>query len=731
MLLRGAIVRAHHLLRLIALAGLLALAACGARQTADGPGPGTGPVADTGPMALPPPAELAVRHSSGGGADFRRDASSVDPALPLQQAQAAAPLLNFTPDYTSQASNPSGISLALYRFNSTGYAGDPSLRLGWASTPENGTAWVGLGNLSLNHWQWRTLPVTNSLTFPGGLAPYSAANGDVLVVVAVSGTGNDCSLSYIRFGNEPPHPVLVVTNAAGPLPLQASFDATGSTDFDGTIAGYEIDFGEGSGFQPMPGGTIDHTYSNMGTFQAKVRATDNEGGQGEQQAQIDAGVPSNQPPVASLAATPNKGAPGTTVQFDAGTSSDPDGTIVNWQWDPEGDGTYLINGIPGGSSTRSWLYSQPGTYQATVRVTDDKGASSTASKTVTIGYGTLLKGKVLDSAGCDYPSIGTANGKPCVAYVQGSQLAFVRATTGAADTWFSPQLLAQAGIGCSLATVAGQPAIAYHDGADSVKFIRANNADGTTWASPFTIAASNDLFGFYPALTVINGMPAATFCDAAGGFSGNTWYARATNSTGTVWGSKHKVSANGQTGFCTNLLALSNGTPCAGVLRTAGLDIDQMQFALANDTSGTVWNPPIPVGDGKRIIGLSYGLAVVAGRPAMAYYDKDAGKVMFMRAKDASGLSWNTPVEVGAAGQAGGNLSLAVINSLPVIAYTDTASGLLLSTATGTLGTGWNGPLTIDSETTSPLAAVSLMSYNDCPALAYGQDDILRFAYWH
>jgi hypothetical protein len=115
----------------------------------------------------------------------------------------------------------------------------------------------------------------------------------------------------------------------------------------------------------------------------------------------------------------------------------------------------------------------------------------------------------------------------------------------------------------------------------------------------------------------------------------------------------------------------------------------------------------------------------------MAYYDKDAGKVMFMRAKDASGLSWNTPVEVGAAGQAGGNLSLAVINSLPVIAYTDTASGLLLSTATGTLGTGWNGPLTIDSETTSPLAAVSLMSYNDCPALAYGQDDILRFAYWH
>src|SRR6185503_19110008 len=44
-------------------------------------------------------------------------------------------------------------------------------------------------------------------------------------------------------------------------------------------------------------------------------------------------VGGGEPPVASFTATPNPVPTGTAVNFDAAASSDPDGTIVKYEWD--------------------------------------------------------------------------------------------------------------------------------------------------------------------------------------------------------------------------------------------------------------------------------------------------------------------------------------------------------------------------------------------------------------
>ncbi|HVY97290.1 MAG TPA: PKD domain-containing protein [Solirubrobacterales bacterium] len=77
----------------------------------------------------------------------------------------------------------------------------------------------------------------------------------------------------------------------------------------------------------------------------------------------------DQPPRASFTAAQQ----GQTneVRFDAGASTDPDGTIARYDWS-FGDGSTLANGGPSPSHT----YPRPGTYTATVTLTDDEGCST-------------------------------------------------------------------------------------------------------------------------------------------------------------------------------------------------------------------------------------------------------------------------------------------------------------------------------------------------------------------
>jgi PKD repeat protein len=68
-------------------------------------------------------------------------------------------------------------------------------------------------------------------------------------------------------------------------------------------------------------------------------------------------VEPNEPPTARFSATPNTGEAPLAVSFDASASSDPDGTIVRYDW-AFGDGT------TGTGETTSHTYTTAGTFQA-------------------------------------------------------------------------------------------------------------------------------------------------------------------------------------------------------------------------------------------------------------------------------------------------------------------------------------------------------------------------------
>lgn len=86
----------------------------------------------------------------------------------------------------------------------------------------------------------------------------------------------------------------------------------------------------------------------------------------------------NQPPVASASASPTTGDMPLPVAFDGSLSADADGTIVSYAW-TFGDGSAPVSGV-----TANHTYAAAGTYKAVLTVTDDQGATGSASVTVTV-----------------------------------------------------------------------------------------------------------------------------------------------------------------------------------------------------------------------------------------------------------------------------------------------------------------------------------------------------------
>ena len=82
-------------------------------------------------------------------------------------------------------------------------------------------------------------------------------------------------------GTSPPPPVNKAPIAefnSSAQNLVASFDGSGSTDSDGSVAAYGWDFGDGSA--PGTGPKPTHTYAAAGTYQVKLTVTDNLGATG-------------------------------------------------------------------------------------------------------------------------------------------------------------------------------------------------------------------------------------------------------------------------------------------------------------------------------------------------------------------------------------------------------------------------------------------------------------------
>src|SRR3954447_17139088 len=154
--------------------------------------------------------------------------------------------------------------------------------------------------------------------------------------------------------------------------LTASFDGSGSSDPDGSIASYSWDFGDntaaGSGVSPQ------HSYAGGGTYQVKLTVTDDQGSTNSVTNPITVAPLPNKLPTAAFSSSST----GSTASFDGTGSSDPDGSIASYSWD-FGDGS------PAGSgASPEHAYALSGTYQVTLTVTDNDGGTDFVTHPVTV-----------------------------------------------------------------------------------------------------------------------------------------------------------------------------------------------------------------------------------------------------------------------------------------------------------------------------------------------------------
>jgi hypothetical protein len=150
------------------------------------------------------------------------------------------------------------------------------------------------------------------------------------------------------------------------------------------------------------------------------------------------------------------------------------------------------------------------------------------------------------------------------------------------------------------------------------------------------------------------------------------------------------------------------GNPAMAYYESAFYDL---KYVRATDESGTSWGVPIGV-ESAGVVGASPSLAVIDGNPAIAYHEGSYGGLRYVRATDAVGAVWDAPVGVAP----GTDASLALVAGNPAIAYYGPSAGEVnYVRAAEASGTTWKMPVTVASFGARPSLAVVAGN----PAISY------------
>lgn len=299
------------------------------------------------------------------------------------------------------------------------------------------------------------------------------------------------------------------------------------------------------------------------------------------------------------------------------------------------------------------------------------------------------------------------------------------AATISAPDWPDPPqtVVADTSDDVDMAIVNGNPALVYSTKSGDLGYVRASSAYGADWDTPVTAADEGDYGTWAPVMTIVDGNPAIGYRRSKFLENDVLMYVRATNSSGSAWGTSVPVltASSGQSVQCLNM-AVVNGRPAFALALTAVFSTE-MAYVRAEDGQGSAWGTKVLPAPGAFVYDVS--MDVIDSCPAIAYADYGSGDAKYVRAGDFEGTSWGTPVTA-AAGTRVYSVDLGTVNAYPAIAYVDYPGGsgalqgnLHFVRAADATGTTWSAAVTVDASGLVQSSSPSMAVIDGKPMIVY------------
>jgi hypothetical protein len=218
-----------------------------------------------------------------------------------------------------------------------------------------------------------------TLPFDTTFAWYAVANDSM--------QENRSNIWFFTTRQRPPLNKKPIADAGGPYKVRVgqTFNLNGSESYDPdsnqSLLFYRWNFGDGTSEilaeNPM------HNYSNAGVFTVVLTVVDRDGRSNLTSTSVTvAGALSENKPPVPIISLPTGLRTNQLETFNATSSYDPDGAIVVYRWDYNGDGIYETNWTS--NPLGSFVYANSGSYFVTLQVKDDTNVVNSTHVTVVV-----------------------------------------------------------------------------------------------------------------------------------------------------------------------------------------------------------------------------------------------------------------------------------------------------------------------------------------------------------
>jgi len=133
------------------------------------------------------------------------------------------------------------------------------------------------GNITSYTWDFKDGDTGTGQTINHTFSSIGSYNVELTVIDnkgAIDSVTKSITVTDPIVSNQSPTASFTANPTSGVAPLEISFDASSSSDSDGSIISYQWDFKDGA---TGSGQTINHTFSSTGSYNVRLTITDNEG----------------------------------------------------------------------------------------------------------------------------------------------------------------------------------------------------------------------------------------------------------------------------------------------------------------------------------------------------------------------------------------------------------------------------------------------------------------------